>query len=241
MVYPLLLVTAIYICIIVYINSNKYDLSCLEWIKDSSIYCFVGAVIVGKLIYMATRIFQNNNSFIDYFNGFVFYGGFIGAILGLFIFSLKHNARLFDILDTYASLLPLGQAIGRVGCYFNGCCYGKEYYGLFSVDFIVAGEKIKVFPTWFFESFFCLILFISFFCISKKLFSGIYTSIYMLAYALFRFVIEIYRGDLVRGIWNGLSTSQYISIVVFIMGIIFLGISLKLKEKNLLIIGRDGK
>ena len=135
----------------------------------------------------------------------------------------------------------MGQAIGRIGCYFNGCCYGKYYTGLLSVKYVVDGKETHVFPTWFIESFFCFVLFICMFLISKKIYSGIYAAIYMMSYSLFRFVIEYFRGDLVRGVWYGVSTSQYISICIFVVGVVILIKSIQIKENNLLITGRRRK
>ena len=60
----------------------------------------------------------------------------------------------------------------------------------------------------------------------------------MMSYSLFRFVIEYFRGDLVRGVWYGVSTSQYISICIFVVGVVILIKSIQIKENNLLITGR---
>lgn len=79
------------------------------------------------------------------------------------------------------------------------------------------------------------------FLISKKIYSGIYAAIYMMSYSLFRFVIEYFRGDLVRGVWYGVSTSQYISICIFVVGVVTLIKSIQIKENNLLITGRRRK
>jgi phosphatidylglycerol:prolipoprotein diacylglycerol transferase len=197
----------------------------------------IGAGIVGKILYVLTRCTSLGLAMFERIGGFVFFGGLIGAILGLYIYSKRKWDRFLDLLDTYASLVPFGQAIGRIGCYFNGCCYGKSYVGILSVKYIVDGKETYVFPTWFIESFFCFLLFICMFGISKKVFSGVYSAIYMMSYSLFRFIIEFFRGDLLRGVWGGLSTSQYISICVFAAGIIILIRSNIIREKNLLIIG----
>ena len=61
----------------------------------------------------------------------------------------------------------------------------------------------------------------------------------MMSYSLFRFSIEFFRGDRIRGVWCGLSTSQYIAIAVFSMGYVILIKSTQIKETNLLIKGRN--
>ncbi len=237
-VFPFILVLAIISCIMIYKFSSKYDIFYFPQIKASSIFCMIGAGIVGKLMYFLTRSTSPGLSIFEKLGGFVFFGGLVGAILGLYIYSIRKWDRFLDLLDTYASLVPLGQAIGRIGCYFNGCCYGKSYDGFLSVEYIINGTKTSVFPTWFVESGFCFLLFMCMFCVSKRLFSGIYSAIYLSSYSLFRFIIEFFRGDSLRGVWFGLSTSQYISLLLFFIGVVIFIKSSIIKEKNLLIIGR---
>ena len=239
--FPIVLILAIFSCVLLYMYSIKYDLFYFYQIKWSSVYCMVGAGVIGKVVYFFTRGNSPNLVVFDRLGGFVFYGGLIGAIVGLYIYSKQRWNRFLDLLDTYASIFPLGQAIGRIGCYFNGCCYGKYYTGFLSVKYVVDGKETHVFPTWFIESFFCFVLFICMFLISKKIYSGIYAAIYMMSYSLFRFVIEYFRGDLVRGVWHGVSTSQYISICIFVVGVVTLIKSIQIKENNLLITGRRRK
>lgn len=171
-------------------------------------------------------------------NGFVFYGGLLGATSGLLIYSKHKQINFIDLLDVYASLLPLGQAIGRIGCYLNGCCYGRPYIGILSVEYIIDGKEMTVFPTWFAESAFCLILFLMMFIINKPLPSGIYSVIYFTAYSVFRFLIEFFRGDSVRGLWYGLSTSQYLSILLLFSSFFLFRYSLTIKTYNIYITRR---
>ncbi len=237
-VFPIVLTLAMFSCLLLYIYSVKYDKFYFPQIKQSSVYCMVGSVICGKLLYIFTRSGTRDLTMFDRLGGFVFWGGVIGAIVGLYIYCKRKWNRFFDLLDTYVSVLPLGQAIGRIGCYFNGCCYGKYYIGILSVKYIVDGKDTQVFPTWFIESVFCLLLFICTFSISQKVYSGIYTAVYLISYSTFRFFIEYFRGDSVRGIWHRISTSQYISICMFWMGILTIMYSVHMKERNLLIKGR---
>ncbi len=234
-VFPWILLLAIFCCVFVYVLSSKYDNYFFRQIKGSSIYCMIGAVVVGKLLYFFTRANTPNLNISEKLSGFVFYGGLIGAIGGLYVYAKIKWDRFLDLLDVYASILPLGQAIGRIGCYLNGCCYGKRYYGLFAVKFIIDGQETRVIPTWFIESAFCLLLFVCMFLVSQSIHSGIYTAVYLMSYSAFRFIIEFFRGDSIRGMWNGISTSQYISVLLFFSGVVILIIANKVKDKNLLI------
>jgi phosphatidylglycerol:prolipoprotein diacylglycerol transferase len=134
--------------------------------------------------------------------------------------------------DVAASLLPLGHAIGRIGCYLNGCCYGCEYDGVFSVNFIVNGITKKVFPTWFFESGFCFVMFIIMQMLKKEYFTGFRTGFYLISYSMFRFLIEYMRGDEIRGKIGILSSSQAISIVVLVVGFEIMAYSVKSRKIN---------
>ena len=120
--------------------------------------------------------------------------------------------------------MPLGQAIGRIGCYFSGCCYGFEYNGYLSVPYVIDGVQTRVFPTWFIESGFCILLAIFFQVFYRSSKSGMHTAIYFIAYSSFQFIIEFFRGDDVRGVYGWISTSQIISILFFIAGILVLTI-----------------
>ena len=148
----------------------------------------------------------------------------------MLIYCIKHKEDYFLLSDIILCLLPLGQSIGRIGCFFNGCCYGREYDGILSVKYIINGVEKRIVPTWFIESFFCFALFLFLFrCIPFRI-KGLTTSLYMMFYSLFRFIIEFFRGDDIRGIYFGISVSQYISILLFIFGIIIFNIKIKCKK-----------
>ena len=237
--FPIIVLLAVYACIWIFLHSTKYDQFYYFGIKESGTYAMVSTVICGKLLYMITKILKGTRDVWNLFNGFVFYGGFLGMILGLYVFSYRNKIRVGDVADVYASFLPLGQSIGRIGCYFNGCCYGRPYSGFGAVNYIIDGVETTVFPTWFVEAVFCLLLFLCFFLISKRIYSGMYLACYMILYGIFRYVIENYRGDKIRGIWFGISTSQYISIIIIIFGICYAFYSARYKRRNLIIVGRD--
>ena len=238
-IFPFVMLAAVYTCIYVSVFSGKYD-DCLWGIlKKSVIYVGIGSVLGGKILYFLTRWQDESATIFSMLNGFVFYGGLIGMLVGLIVFCRREKISFVDCLDVFLSVLPLGQAIGRIGCYLNGCCYGMEYYGIFSVRYPVNGVDTRVFPTWFFEAAFCLLLFATIFSMSGKLYAGFYSGIYILSYAGFRFLIEFFRGDSIRGVWGGLSTSQIISIAMLVPGTAFVIFALRKKTINTLIKERE--
>lgn len=199
---------------------ERFDMVC------SSIYCMIGAMLGSKLLFFAVNLRTIIDLHVPFVNvlkgGFVFYGGLIGGLLGTVIYSKKYKLPLLDYLDIYAAVLPLGHAIGRVGCFFGGCCYGIPYDGDFSVTYLkVVGDTplgIPLLPIQLIESVGLLILFIIlltlFLKFPKK--NGLVTVVYAISYAIMRFVLEFFRGDDDRGRLGFLSTSQWISIAVVI-------------------------
>ena len=163
-----------------------------------------------------------------------FYGGLFGGVatflLVYFLYYVKHNPPFIkDVLVIAPASISLGHAIGRIGCFFNGCCYGKEtdeWYGV-----LFPGHAHKVIPTQIFEMIFLFVLaaaliFIAFKGITKYTFV-----IYMIAYAIFRFILEFFRGD-ERGQLNGLSPSQYWCIIMFVGAFILIYFYKKMIFKN---------
>ncbi len=218
MVFPFVLLIAIEACFLalVYIEQIEYP----ELINMVKMFlpCLIFACIGGKTLYLFTKVIQGHKKILNLFNGFVFYGGLIGALVGISLFCKKHQIdNRWKYIDLFVSVLPLGQSIGRIGCYFNGCCYGKNYNGFLAVRYIVANQKCDVFPTWFVEAIFCLMIYIFMHYVNKKIY-GLKTAVYMISYSFFRFIIEFYRGDEIRGIYRGISTSQIISVFVFLFG-----------------------
>lgn len=241
--FPLILLIAFYSCVFYCSSRKRYDIGQFRALMRMILFCLLFAIISGKLLYAVTRHPYSLLEWKDYIfhGGFVFYGGLLGSIVGLFIFSRLKAFCFLDYLDIFLSVLPLGQAIGRLGCFLNGCCYGIPYSGLLSVPYPVNETTIPVFPTWFFESAFTLVLFLFFHLSEKITYRGLRSSIYMISYSIFRFVIEFFRGDSIRGYWYGLSTSQWISVVTMSFGVVVLIWSIKSKVINQSILVRSDR
>ncbi len=197
----------------------------------SILYGVVGVVIGAKLLYLLTNIplllkSENIlNTLLQMLSGgFVFYGGLIGGILGIFIYSKQFKIEFKSLILTIVPVIPLVHAIGRIGCLCAGCCYGMEYHGFGAIIFhnsIFAPNEIPLFPTQIVECI-CNLLIFAILTITYKKFIGTYKTVglYCILYSIVRFILEFFRGDLIRGIYLGLSTSQWISISLLIFGII---------------------
>ncbi len=156
--------------------------------------------------------------------GAVFYGGLIGGILGGYFYTHIYRLHAIQFFDIAVPCLALAQAFGRIGCFFNGCCYGIPYEGIGAVYYPVGAyppSGIGLFPAQLSESVFLFILTLVLITVLwKSNVPGLTTGVYLLASGLFRFINEFFRAD-PRGAIGFLSTSQFISLLVIGLGILF--------------------
>lgn len=176
-------------------------------------YLFLFGFMGAKLVFLLTSseyvsLLTNSSFWLG--GGFVFYGGAIFA--GLCLYLYKHFFKV-KIKDFYCLLpaLCFAHAVGRIGCFLAGCCYGEKTHVFWNVYLHGAHRH----PTQIYESFFLFLLgsYLYREFVGKK---GALFLKYLIGYASWRFFVEFFRGDLVRGIYAGLSLSQYISIVLLL-------------------------
>jgi phosphatidylglycerol:prolipoprotein diacylglycerol transferase len=144
--------------------------------------------------------------------GFVFYGGFIFSLI--FLLFYKQLKLPFNLKTLRALILAaiFGHAIGRLGCFLAGCCFGHitdKWWGI-NID------GVHRYPTQLLES---LSLFMLGLLILKKVKDSYALPVYLISYGVIRIFIEYLRGDDIRGIWGPLSPSQWISIALIFMGV----------------------
>ena len=220
LVYPIILVAALLSSVLAIHLCKKVQSYVFDEILKICPIILIGAFIGGKLTYLLISVLSNNTlTIINLLGGFVFYGGVIGASTTLWIFRERLEHTVLHYTDVLVIGLSLGQAIGRLGCYLNGCCYGIEYEGAIAIKYMVDGRLTCVFPTWFCESIFCVILFIFLYKGCSKVNVGHHTAVYLITYSVFRFILEFFRGDEIRGLGNYFSFSQAVSVIIFLTGI----------------------
>ncbi len=151
--------------------------------------------------------------------GLVFYGGFIGAALTSWFYMRKHQMPFFAYADVLIPAVSIGHAIGRLGCFAAGCCWGGAcdahfalaarfppealaYQSQLGAHLISAGAAttLPIYPTQLFESLgeLCIFLALTLFR-SKKRFNGQLLALYLMLYAPLRSLVETFRGDEERG------------------------------------------
>lgn len=182
------------------------------------------AVIGAKLYYLTFS--GQPFSFWDIFKiweaGLAIYGGVIGGALGLVIYCLIHKKNILDMCDIAAPSLILGQAIGRIGCYFAGCCYGIEvtdpsltWFPLST--FVHGGWHLSTFfyeSIWDFATFLLLILLLRKNKVRQR---GTIVALYFIVYGTGRAWIEALRGDSLY--LGAIKVSQLLSILLIVLGI----------------------
>ncbi len=156
-------------------------------------------------------------------SGSTFFGGLIGGAGMYFLLyftvgrkickdEIKNNILMMT--DGAFCAITLAHSLGRLGCFFVGCCHGIESkYGIY----FESAEK-KLLPTQLYESIFLLLLFFVIICmyIKKK---GSPTAVYLISYGVFRFLIEFIRGDERGELLPFISPSQFWSVALTALGV----------------------
>ena len=166
--------------------------------------------------YAATGAFLK--AILSCFGGSVFYGGLLGGMLaaGLYLWRKKDRA---DYGDLGAVAVPLFHAFGRLGCFLTGCCYGVESGFGFVYHHAVSEEVngVSRFPVQLAEMVLNIALFsLLLYWLRKGRHKGKLLQWYLLIYPVYRFILEFFRGDDYRGFLFGLSTSQWISLLILL-------------------------
>jgi phosphatidylglycerol:prolipoprotein diacylglycerol transferase len=204
-------------------------------VLDLGIYIIISALVGAKLLLLLLdyRSFTSSPAaFLALVRaGGVFYGGLILAITVALVYIRRAGLPLWTTCDVFAPGIALGHVVGRFGCFFAGCCYGKETTVAWAVTFTnpVAAENtgtplnVPLHPTQLYEAGAELAILGLLLATERKgrPFPGRTFWLYLLLYAVSRFVIEIYRGD-PRGMVMGFSTSQFISLLLAPLAVVML-------------------
>lgn len=151
--------------------------------------------------------------------GLIFFGGLVAAVAGLWIYCRQKKISFTFALDFLIPYGVLGHAFGRLGCFLNGCCYGKACDLPWAVEFPQLGYPVH--PTQLYEAIFNFLLsalLLRFY--SRRKFDGQITGIYFLAYALGRFALEFLRDG--NTMWFFLTANQWICFGLFAAGLFLL-------------------
>ncbi len=192
-------------------------------------FCVGGALAGGSLLFVLVEWARTGDPMTGIRQpGLVFYGSPIGGFLGLWFGARQLEVPLGRLLDLTIPAIPLAHALGRIGCFLGGCCYGRAWGdpSLWAVRYtheMAPGAHPSIWrhPTPLYEAFGLLILAFALAAWPlEKVGRGVRVGVYVLAYGVLRFGVEMFRGDAVRGVFFGgtLSTSQLIALGAVALG-----------------------
>ena len=206
-------------------RERKFD---EELVLNLAIVSILSAILGARLTYVYVYWEKYINNYIEiiqiYKGGLVFYGGLIGGVSGGVAYWWYKGQNVLSMADCAAMAVSLGQGIGRIGCYFYGCCYGQvldpnSFWFQIGIQF--PGQTVYRYPTQIISSVGNFIIFgLLIYIFKKAKHGGMVVVGYCYIYGVFRFLIECFRADprgTVLGV-QSLSTSQTISILAILLG-----------------------
>ena len=241
--YGLLVATGFFAGILLAARWAKQDGLDPQKILDLCFYIAIASLVGARALYIIVeyRYFLANPLEVLKFwkGGLVFYGGLIGGALAFIITTRMRKLDLWQLADIVAPGVALGHALGRLGCFFAGSCYGRPTDVPWAVTYTNPNSLardvlgVPVHPTQLYSAAFLILLSaILVFIGSRSTFRGQVIASYGILYGTFRFFIEFFRGD-PRGAVTladiTLSTSQVVSLLLVPAS---LGIYLYLKKRG---------
>lgn len=173
-------------------------------IWDLGFYLLAAAVVGARALEVLLNLPRYVEKPLDIFKvwdgGLAFQGGLILAFVTALAYIRRHGLPAWSTLDTLALGLPLGQSIGRLGCFMAGCCYGRSTDLPWGITFTHPESLgllgVRVHPTQLYESLLVLGVFaVLYYLRFRKRFDGQLLGTYFLLAGLIRFGVEFYRGD----------------------------------------------
>jgi len=213
------------------------DEKLLNLFDDLITYLIIGIILGGRIGYI---VLYNFNYYIEnlseiliiWHGGMSFHGGLLGVILATIIFSKKHKLNSFIFLDLISLVAPIGLFLGRIANFINSELYGRATDVFWSVKFINV-DSIPRHPSQLYEALFegLILFFLLNYLTKQKTFrtSGLISSVFLIFYSLFRFVLEFFRApdpQIGYALFH-LTMGQLVSIIF-----LFLGVYLYLSKKN---------
>ena len=202
-----------------------------EQMLDFTCVALLGGILGARLLYVILEwnFYQRAPQEIlaIWHGGLIWYGGFLGGLLAGWGYVRAKRLVFLRVMDQFIPFLALGHAIGRIGCFLNGCCYGRPTTHWCGVVF--PGHAEAVWPTQLFEAgglflFYILLRLLQRPSILHR--QGFILGIYLMLYGMLRFFMEFLRGDQTIW-WAGLTLQQLISIGVFLLGLMLIGRMMK--------------
>jgi phosphatidylglycerol---prolipoprotein diacylglyceryl transferase len=203
-------------------------------VTNLGVYCALSAIVGAKLMMFLVDFNYYREHPGEIFSlsslqaGGVFYGGLIAALAVSWWYMRRTNLPGWKTADVFAPAIALGHAIGRLGCFSAGCCWGIECHLPWAVtftnpaahDLVGVPLGVPLHPTQLYESLAEFLIFaILYRRFNREHTPGAIISLYLVLYSTARFVVEFFRYHEQGNLWGGpLDASQWISIGLFLFG-----------------------
>ena len=207
-----------------------------ERVMDLGIWIIISALVGAKLLLLVVDyrpFLANPRTVVDLLrSGGVFYGGLIAAVTVALVYIWRHRMPMWTTTDVFAPGIALGHVVGRLGCLLAGCCFGRPTSVPWAISFhdpnafATSGTPLGVslHPTQLYEAGAeaLILVFLLAFERRGRPFPGRTFWSYMLLYGVSRFIIEFYRGDPRGTVFDALSTSQFVSVILVPLSVVML-------------------
>jgi phosphatidylglycerol:prolipoprotein diacylglycerol transferase len=205
-------------------------------VMDLGIWIIISALVGAKLLLLVvdfTRFTQDPRELLGLArSGGVFYGGLIAAVAVALLYLRRHRLPLWTTTDVFAPGIALGHVVGRLGCLMAGCCFGKPTSVPWAVTFrdpaafanVGTPLGMPLHPTQLYEAGAEALILALLLVFERRgrPFPGRTFWSYLLLYGISRFIIEFYRGDSRGMVFQALSTSQFVSVLLVPLSIVML-------------------
>lgn len=191
-----------------------------DHVLNISVLSIISSIIGARIVYVIKYWDSYRNRLISILHlwdgGLIFFGGFLTALVVILLYLRKYKIPYWKFLDISAPALTIGSAIGRIGCFLNGCCYGYDTPLLWGVKFPnIYGYRhaTELYYTFGFIIVFLYLLYIK----KHKSFEGEITTKFFIYYSLTFFIVEVFRDNMRNFLY--LTGSQVMSLALIIFGI----------------------
>lgn len=200
-----------------------------QQVMDMAFVIILWAIIGSRLLYILINFSYYRAHPLDalkiWQGGLVFSGGLVAVAGAMAWYLRRHRLSFWATGDLWAPALALGQAVGRIGCFMAGCCYGKPTelpWGIvFSHPHTLAPQNIPLHPTQVYSSFGGFLIFVILIIIhAKRKFDGQVFVWYLILHSTARLLVERFRGD-ERGLIPGteMTLTQMLATVILVLAV----------------------
>lgn len=190
---------------------------------DWAVWTVIGGLLGGRLLYVLLNWPVYAASPLEilalWHGGLVWYGGFLGGLLATWLYLRRRGIGFLQGADQVLPFIALGHAVGRIGCFANGCCYGIPTSAWFGVRF--PGFVARVIPTQLLESAALVGLYLALRALQTskaRRRPGVVLGWYLIGYALIRGLVECWRANQPL-VWGSLTLHQVISLGLLLAGV----------------------